>query len=202
MLSDVAASLVRILAGACVKYLDPHVFEGVNIYFANHTSHLDFAVIWASLPVRQRKRCVPVAAKDYWEKGPVRRLLTRHVVRTLLIDRTHVTARDNPLQVMTDALVDGNSLIVFPEGTRSRDGRIGEFKPGLHHLAVRNPSVPLIPVCLDNLNRILPKGECLPVPLLSSVTFGRSMSLIADEPRCDFLTRARDAIKELAPHAD
>ena len=73
MLGDVLAGSIRCLAGVCVKSVDSRVFEGVNVYFANHTSHLDAVIIWASLPREVRPRCHPVAARDYWRRGPIRR---------------------------------------------------------------------------------------------------------------------------------
>ena len=202
MLAEALACGIRALTGVCVRYLDHRVFEGVNVYFANHTSHLDFLAIWAVLPREQRSRCVPVAAKDYWENGRLRRYLSSNVFHALLIDRTRVTAGQNPVHRMTDVLTEGSSLILFPEGTRNPDGEMRPFKSGLYHLAKQNQSVPFVPVRLDNLNRILPKGELLPVPLLSSVTFGRPMPMVPDEPKSAFLSRAHDAVRELCSYDD
>jgi 1-acyl-sn-glycerol-3-phosphate acyltransferase len=199
---NVLASCIRVACGSVARFADLSILETPCIYFANHTSHLDFAVLWASLPVEARNRCVPIAAKDYWDAGPVRRFLATRFLRAVLVDREHVSAHDNPLVQMEASLSRGDSLIIFPEGTRSLDGQMRPFKPGLFHLARRNPEVPLVPVYLQNLNRILPKGELLPVPLLSTITFGRAMYLQPDEPKLDFLTRAQDALKELIHHDD
>ncbi len=197
---DLLATLIRVASGACVRLGDPDVMAGTRIYFANHTSHLDFAVVWASLPSEQRRRCVPVAAKDYWESGWLKRYLAKRVFRAVLLDRKRVSASENPIDRMNQALADGDSLIVFPEGTRSLDGEMRKFKPGLYHLAKRNPEVPLVPICLENLNRILPKGELLPVPLLSAITFGSVIRLETGETKGAFLERAQDAIEELRSH--
>ena len=194
------AAIIRIASGACVKLRDPEVLTGTRIYFANHTSHLDFLVIWAGLPPEQRRRCLPVAAKDYWDAGPFRRYLANRVFRAVLVDRDHVTAHNNPLRRIDEALAGGESIIIFPEGGRSPDGETQPFKPGLYHLAKRNPEVPLTPVCLENLNRILPKGEHLPVPLLSAVTFGCDIRLEPGEARSDFMDRAQAAVEELRNH--
>ena len=200
MAPELLAGLIRIGSGACVSLCDPDVLTGTRIYFANHTSHLDFFVIWACLPPEQRKRCLPVAAKDYWESGRIRRYLANRVFRAVLVDRNNVSARTNPLKRMDEALAGGESLIIFPEGSRSPDGEMQPFKPGLYHLARHNPEIPLTPVCLENLNRILPKGERLPVPLLSAVTFGRDMRLETGESKSDFLNRAQTAVEELRSH--
>ena len=98
---------------------------------------------------------------------------------------------------MLDALDRGESLIVFPEGTRSPDGELQEFKPGLYHVARARPQVPLVPVWLENLNRILPKGEALLVPLLARIAVGAPLHLLPGETKTDFLARARDAVAAL-----
>jgi 1-acyl-sn-glycerol-3-phosphate acyltransferase len=100
---------------------------------------------------------------------------------------------------MTAALDAGADLIVFPEGTRSETGRLGPFKPGLYHLASRRPGLELIPVFLENLNRILPKGERIPVPLMGGAQFGETIAPPDEtEPKTAFLTRCRDAILRLS----
>jgi 1-acyl-sn-glycerol-3-phosphate acyltransferase len=169
------------------------------IFFANHSSHLDFAIIWAALPPTHRATVRPVAGRDYWQKNGLRRWLSTHVFNAVLIERHKVTIASNPLEPMLAALDAGNSLIVFPEGTRSFDGKLLEFKPGLYHLAHARPTVPLVPIHLDNLNRILPKGKFLAVPLIASLTVGTRVSLAPQETKAEFLTRARHALASLHP---
>lgn len=200
MVSDLFSFLLRLAVGSYVRLRDPEVLGGTRIYFANHTSHLDFAVIWANLPSIQRRRCVPVAARDYWETGRIRRYFAQQVFRAVLVDRKRVSVRSNPLLPMDEALERGDSLIIFPEGTRSLDGATRRFKPGIYHLAKHNPEVSLVPVCLENLNRILPKGERLPIPVLSAITFGQAMQLEPGETKRDFLERAESAVEELRSH--
>jgi 1-acyl-sn-glycerol-3-phosphate acyltransferase len=171
-----------------------------RIYFANHTSNLDFLIIWSLLPPGPRGWTRPVAARDYWNGGPVRRCLATRLFQAVLIERHCVTRLNNPLRPMTDALAEGSSLIIFPEGGRKR-GDSDEplpFKPGIFHLAKAFPSVELIPVHLKNLNRILPAGECLFVPLIGSATFGAPLSQVPNEPKQSFLERAETALKETA----
>jgi 1-acyl-sn-glycerol-3-phosphate acyltransferase len=98
---------------------------------------------------------------------------------------------------MCKALRAGDSLIIFPEGGRSPGGEIGDFKPGLHHLAREVPEAELVPVFIENLSRVLPKGEVLPVPVLCSVHFGAPVRLEAGETKQDFLQRARAAVLAL-----
>lgn len=197
MKSRLIAGLVRLIAGASVRWVNLPSNAEPRVYFANHTSHLDALVIWAALPPAVREFTCPVAARDYWSRGPVRRFLALRLFHSVLVDRHHVTARDNPVTHLVEAIGCGHSLILFPEGTRSSTGEVGPFKCGLYHLAIRKPALDLVPVHIDNLNRILPRGEFLPVPLLSCVTFGPSIRLREGESKSDFLERARQAVIHL-----
>lgn len=187
-------ALTRLLTGARARWRDAPVAGETVIYFANHTSHLDAVVIWSALPSRLRERTRPVGAVDYWTKGAVRRYLACRVLNTVLIERKKVSVQNNPLQPMLAALDEGSSLIVFPEGTRSDNDQPGPFKSGIFHLARARPQLRLRPVLLDNLNRVLPKGEFLPVPMLGSVTIGPALNFLPGEDRDVFLTRAHNAL--------
>jgi 1-acyl-sn-glycerol-3-phosphate acyltransferase len=169
------------------------------VFFANHSGHLDFAVLWAALPHAWRERTRPVAGRDYWEKTALHRFIASGIFRAVLIERKKVTVANNPLTAMCAALDAGDSLIVFPEGTRGDGLVVGEFKPGLHHLARARPAVPLVPVFLANLNRIMPKGSALPVPLIATVRVGAPITLVPEESKESFLTRARTTLVALNP---
>jgi 1-acyl-sn-glycerol-3-phosphate acyltransferase len=204
MIAMALASVCRLVSGATVEWrCDPS--SGVQrIYFANHSSHLDFIVIWSALPPRLRQCARPVAGRDYWDRSAVRRYLSSQVFRAVLIERgsaapqDSVTAARASIGRMAQEMGVRNSLIVFPEGTRSVNGDIGAFKSGLYHLWRARPDAELIPVHLQNLNRILPKGELLPVPMLSRVTFGPRLDTTADEPKETFLAKARTAVLQLS----
>lgn len=197
MISNTGCTAIRLVCGATAHWVGCGPELRQRIYFANHGSHLDFLVVWASLPQALRQVTRPVAGRDYWQQGLLRPWLSERVFHALLIERQNITRHNNPLRVMLAALEQGDSLIVFPEGTRSVDGTIQPFKEGLHHLYRRAKEVEFIPVYLNNLGRILPKGEFMPLPLLSSVTFGAPLDLIPGEPKPDFLNRARAAVKSL-----
>ncbi len=197
MTKDLAAWLIRLVCG--IRPLPAAALPPTPaIYFANHSSHLDFVTIWAALPPAVRARTRPVAGRDYWEKNARRRRIAKDFFNAVLIERQHVTVATNPLAPMLAALAAGDSLIVFPEGTRSADGQVHEFKSGLYHLARSRPGIALVPVYLQNLSRILPKGEILPVPLLGSLSIGPALQLGPDETKGDFLQRARTAVQQLA----
>ena len=189
--------LARFLSGATTRWIDSQPDTCQRVYFANHTSHLDAIVIWSALPQNVRSLTRPVAAKDYWTSGPIRRYLANRVFNALLIDRTEIKVHRSPVDLMIRAIGERYSLIVFPEGGRSSGREISEFKSGLYYLCKKRPDLEAIPVHLDNMNRILPRGEVLPVPLLSCISFGPPLWLEAGEPKVEFLRRAREAVRRL-----
>lgn len=201
------AGFLRLLTGAVPRWAAAPPGDGQVVFFSNHTSHLDAVVLWALLPPALRARTRPVAAKDYWIKSPVRRFLACRVFRVILVARgsdhagTDETSSSQAIHQslvdMTDALAAGSSLILFPEGTRGTGETIAHFKSGLYHLARLNPAVSLVPVYMENLNRILPKGEHLIVPLICNAHFGAPIRILENEPKSAFLARARQAMEEL-----
>ena len=195
MISDAICAMVRLLCGATANWRGCAPEHRQRVYFANHASHLDFLLIWAALPPEVRASTRPVAGREYWTRNKLRTFLADGVFRAVLIDREHVTRKNNPMDAMREALGAGDSLIVFPEGTRSSDGSLQAFRSGLYHLWRAARHVEFVPVYLENLNRILPKGEFLVVPLLSSVTFGRPLAAVEGEGRDHFLARARQELE-------
>jgi 1-acyl-sn-glycerol-3-phosphate acyltransferase len=172
-----------------------------RVYFANHASHGDFILIWTVLPKRLRRRTRPVAGADYWLKTTARAFIGRDVFRAILIERDPERRQEDPVEQMARALDERASLILFPEGTRNTgDEPLLPFRTGLYHLAKARPAVELVPVWIANLNRVMPKGEFLPVPLLCTVTFGAPIHVGAAEEKDAFLARARAALLALAPN--
>jgi 1-acyl-sn-glycerol-3-phosphate acyltransferase len=171
-----------------------------RVYFANHRSHADFVLIWTILPHRLRRSTRPVAGADYWLNGPIRRFVGERVFRAVLIDRGAHARRQDPIQAMASALDANSSLILFPEGTRNtQEQPLLPFKPGLYHLARARPQVDFVPVWVENLNRVMPKGEIVPIPLLCTVTVGAALTLTTGEDKAAFLERCRGALLALAP---
>ncbi|MBC7854977.1 MAG: 1-acyl-sn-glycerol-3-phosphate acyltransferase [Pirellulaceae bacterium] len=186
----------KLLSGATVRWFECQPDSCQRVYFANHTSHLDALILWASLPRLVREVTRPVAAKDYWNKGPLRRYMAQ-TFNALLIDRDEIKVHNSPIDLMIREMGSRHSLIVFPEGTRNTGEEMQEFKSGLYHLSRKRPDLELMPVYIDNLNRVLPRGEFLPVPLLSSITIGPPIWLEPKENKNDFLKRAREAVRRL-----
>jgi 1-acyl-sn-glycerol-3-phosphate acyltransferase len=205
--ASLLAAIGRGISGVQVQWAGCEPDERQRIYFANHSSHLDFVVLWSALPSEIRARTRPIAAKDYWEQTPLRRYLANNVFHAVFLERGPAAKTKSPdeshfvgrhlIDEMVDALGTEHSLILFPEGTRGTGEKLGPFRSGLYHLALRRPDVELVPAYLENLNRILPKGEFLPVPMLSLLTFGKPMQVEAEEHKDAFLERARDAVDSL-----
>jgi len=189
--------IARVLAGGNVRRVGFTPDDRQRIYFVNHTSHLDFVLVWAALPPRLRTMTRPVAAKDYWDKPGLRRYLGVKVFNAVLVERNPTTGSPNAIDVLLDGLGEKHSLIIFPEGTRGDGTTIAQFKSGLYRLGKERPDVDLIPSYINNVNRVLPKGEFVPVPMLASVSFGEPMHVGEDEDKNAFLDRARNAILEL-----
>lgn len=194
--AHVLSVTAKLISGASVRWLNCDPENCQRIYFANHTSHLDALVLWASLPRHIRMVTRPVAARDYWEKTWVRRYIAS-TLNLLLIDRKDIKVHKSPVELMIKAMGDSHSLIIFPEGRRNTGEEMIAFKSGLFHLARKRPDLELVPVFIDNLNRVLPRGEFLPVPLLSCITIGAPIWLENDENKFKFLDRARESVMRL-----
>lgn len=170
------------------------------VYFANHSSHGDFILIWTVLPPRLRRRTRPVAGADYWLKSRLNAFIGRDIFNAVLIERDREKRSEDPIAQMTAALDAGFSLILFPEGTRNlTEAPLQPFKSGLFHLAQARPDIDLVPVWINNLNRVLPKGEIVPIPLICTVTFGEALRIGAGEDKAAFLMRAGAALLTLSP---
>lgn len=190
----------RVVTGLRSFWVDTSPSSRQRIYFANHSSHADFVLLWAALPTELRSCTRPIAGADYWGKGRLRRFIISRVFRGVLINRGGNADGTDPLAPIHEALSLGDSLILFPEGTRNLDDeeRLQPLKSGIYRLANAHPEVELIPVWLNNLNRVMPKGRTLPLPLLCTLTFGSPLPFRADESKEAFLERARSALLMLS----
>jgi len=185
--------LVRLLTGAQARWSGCPPKAEQRIYFANHQSHADLVMIWAALPAELRAITRPIAARDYWTRTPFKQWITSAVFNAIYVDRAR-TGEQDPLEPLVQALDHGDSIILFPEGTRGNAEEPQPFKAGLYNLALRFPQVVLVPAWINNVQRVMPKGEVVPVPILCSVTFGAPLSLQPGEERRAFLDRARQSV--------
>jgi 1-acyl-sn-glycerol-3-phosphate acyltransferase len=187
------ATVARLITGAQGHWHGSPPKAEQRIYFANHQSHFDWVLIWAALPRDLRQTTRPIAARDYWTSTPLKHWITREIFNAVYVSRQR-TDDEDPLEPLMEALRNGDSLVIFPEGTRGNKGDPAPFKAGLYHLAEAFPEVQLIPAWIDNVQRVMPKGEVVPVPILCSVTFGAPLLLAPGEDKRVFLDRARDAV--------
>jgi 1-acyl-sn-glycerol-3-phosphate acyltransferase len=197
LFSWVLRTLTVLFTGVIARGQVPQRPDKPRIYYGNHSSHLDFMVIWTALSAPNRKRTRPVAGADYWEKGPIRKFIAHHVIHALLVDRDDADKRKLAVPKMLAALDAGDSLILFPEGTRGDGSQIGEFKRGLYAVASERPMVECVPVYLSSLSRSLPKGVVIPVPVAGKAYFAAPIYCTESGHEGDddaFLVRAREAL--------
>ena len=193
LMSYFLLGLIRVLTGAQARWYGCPPKAEQRIYFANHQSHADLVMIWAALPQELRSVTRAIAAKDYWTKTPFKQWLTTAVFNVIYVSRDR-SADEDPLEPLLEALDNGDSIILFPEGTRGHAEEPAAFKAGLYNLATKFPRAVLIPTWINNVQHVLPKGEVVPVPVLCSVTFGAPMQVEDGEDHRHFLDRARGAV--------
>jgi len=200
--AELLCLLAALLMPVRVLWIEPRPTQGRRLYFANHTSHGDFLLLWAALPRSLRRRVRPVAAADYWHTGRMRRFLIDKVFRGVTVDRRGAASTSgaiDPVAAMARAARAGDALVIFPEGCRNTSAAaLLPFKSGLYRLACLVPELELVPVWLGNVNRALPKGAVIPLPVLCTVTFGPALTLQQGESKDEFLRRARHALLALA----
>ncbi|PTX54782.1 1-acyl-sn-glycerol-3-phosphate acyltransferase [Litoreibacter ponti] len=172
-----------------------------RVYYANHTSNADLPLIWAVLPAAIRRDTRAVAAADYWLKNKLRAFIGRDVFQGVMVDRRAEHRTEDPIAKIVQALDEGSSIIIFPEGGRNRsEDPLMPFKSGLYNIAKERPEVDLVPCWIDNISHIMPTGEVIPVPLACTVIFGAPVHVKEGEEIGPFLQRASDALLELIPN--
>lgn len=194
------AWLARVLSGATVAWVRCQPSMVQRVYYFNHTSHADVVLLWAVLPPEIRALTRPVAAEEYWNSSRLRHYVAEKVFNAVFVSReaTALSDRQEQIERMREGLGKEHSLIFAPEGTRGTGDEIKPFKSGLYHLCLARPDVELVPVYLENLNRLLPKGEFVPLPLLCRVYFGEPLRMQPGEDRDAFLDRTRAALLDLS----
>jgi len=168
--------------------------EGPVIFAANHASHLDTPLVLLSLPDEWRRKTAVAAAADYFFDTWWRAVGSSIVFNTFPIDRRGGSMATTPGEV----LADGWSLVIFPEGTRSKDGWIGQFRMGAAFLAVEH-NVPVVPVAHRGTFAAMPRGQNWPSKGRRQLTvrFGEPLYPAADEGVREFAPRIKDAVAAL-----
>ncbi len=202
MTAKILVLLTRLITGVSVHFVNRFdISNKQRIFYSNHSSHLDFLLIWSILPDEQRKLTRPVAAKDYWGVGKIKKFFSTKILNAVLVHRKwrDVLGERNPIEKLLDTIKSGDSLVIFPEGTRSLDFKLKNFKSGIYHLAESYPELEFVPIYIDNLSRVLPKGEFLFIPILTRAVIGEPFRIHENETKSDFLTRARNNLIKLYP---
>lgn len=192
-------ALAWILTAVRANWVGCEAEEKKRVYYANHSSNADFVLIWSALPTHLRYQTRPVAGADYWLKSKIREYIVRQVINAILIDRRAEYRTEDPIAAMVEALDEGSSIIIFPEGKRNMtEDKLLEFKAGIYNLALERPDTEFVPVWIENISSVLPKGEVLPVPLQCEVDFGAPLFIEKGESKDAFLERARAGILVMA----
>lgn len=168
--------------------------DGPVVFAANHSSHLDALAVLAALPEKRRRSLRIAAAADYFYTRGLRKAVVTAALPTYPFERQGRSAQS--LCDTETLLAAGRSVLLFPEGTRSLDGEIGQFRRGIALVAAR-ADVPVVPVYLEGAHAALPKGALLPRPRAVSVTFGAPLE--ANDDCCDaaFADAIRSAVLAL-----
>ena len=189
--------LVLLVLGVNLRYAERLPASGPAIIIANHNNHMDTFVLMSLFSMRQLLSLRAAAADDYFLKNRLLAWVALNLFGIIPVKRGDRRRRDgDPLAGCSRALERGEILIIYPEGTRGEAECLTEFKPGFAHLACRHPNVPVVPVFLHGLGKILPKGAIVPVPFVCDVFIGSSMCWNGD--RQDFVHELRNRIFSLA----
>lgn len=168
-----------------------------SIIVANHNSHLDTLVLMSLFPLRKIHRIRPVAAADYFMKNPLIAWFSTQFIGIIPLSRKVEKSHSHPLEPLREALEAGDSIIIFPEGSRGEAEQMSKFKSGIAHLAKMIPTVPIIPIYLGGAGKVLPKGEALLVPFIIDITIAPSVYISQDEGSQEFTHRLEEIIRSM-----
>ena len=155
--------------------------RGPFLLAANHSSHADTAVMYASLPAHMHKYVVAAAASDYFFKGGTKETVARVLFNTIPVARKPKPGVD-PLRHVVRALREDYGVVMYPEGTRSQNGEIGPFRSGIGRLLADFPNLPVVPVLIQGTAKTLPKNRVIPRPHPVVVRFGQPLTHLRAAP--------------------
>lgn len=176
---------LRIIVGVRFENREALKKENQFVILANHNSHLDTASILASLPSEIIHKVKPVTAGDYFGRNKLSSIFSSIFLNTLLIKRTVDSKNDaaSPINQMIKAIDEGNSLILFPEGTRGKPEELQPFKRGIALVLAKRSHVKYIPTFMTGMGKSLPKGEKVLVPYNCVLTYGEPTSIVETDSK-------------------
>lgn len=168
--------IIILITGISIKNPQNLPKSGQFIIIANHNSHLDIMAIMSLFDSTMIQKVRPVAASDYFFKNRILKWISLHLIDIVPLDRsTKHNHGTHPLQPLYDALDQGDSLIIFPEGSRGDPEKLGRFKNGIGHLAKKYQNIDIIPIVLEETGKCLPKNEALLVPFIIKAEIKKPM---------------------------
>ena len=191
----IARPFLTLFIGLRVRGRENLPSTGQFILIANHSSHLDTVSILSLFSLKKLRTIRPVAAADYFQRNKFISVLSRTFFNILPIPRKKITAENNPVTRMREAISAGDSILIFPEGTRGSGDEMGPFRSGIAHLIEKNPDIPVVPTYLVNMGRSLPKGEFIPVPFFCEIRIGRPRLITGT--RAEVVARLEASVREL-----
>lgn len=183
---------VRIIGSRKLQKYDQFIIA------ANHNSHADAVTLMTAVPTNKLANTHPIAAADYFGKNKFTSFISWLFINVKLIPRKKSSDEDNdnPINIMDELLKKKKSIIIFPEGSRGKPGKLSPFKKGIGILSEKNQNVPIIPVYLEGISRVLPKGNKIILPSLTKIYFGEAIH-ITDESAEEIVERVEKAIHRL-----
>ncbi len=197
--SFVMRYFLRWFVGVRLKVAHFLVKENQFIIVANHNSHLDTMTLMASMPASIVHKVRPVAAADHFGKTRLKRFLTNYFVNSLLIRRKRDkdNPENDPINVMLQAIDNGDSLIIFPEGTRGEPEVKQTLKPGVAILLSKRPNTVWVPAYMAGMGTAMPKDDNLIVPVESKIIFGEVQKIAEGATVESILEAIEDAFVDL-----
>jgi len=172
------------------------------IFASNHQSHIDTHVIFSTLPKQFQKRTAFAAAFDHFADADgtsLKKRLIQCIVATLwhafCIER--LKSPITSIRTMQNLLLRGWSIVIYPEGTRSRTGEIAAFKPGLAVVAKKSGR-PVVPVCVQGGIKILPEATYIPRSGVIKISYGEPLHFKQDESSAEFMARVESTVRAMA----